>query len=108
MLDIKFVRENPEIVKGVTTFVGVVGTATAGVTAFTAAQVAARAASAAFSKATAVALGPIALGITAVGALAGVAVMLASAYDEANISVGKAKNDNPYKTRLTLSYQSIK
>ena len=84
-----FVEENPEIVKGVTTFVGVVGTATAGVTAFTAAQVAARAASAAFSKATAVALGPIALGITAVGALAGVAVMLASAYDEANISVGE-------------------
>lgn len=84
-----FVEENPEIVKGVTTFVGVVGTATAGVTAFVTVQKIATAASAAFSAATSVALGPIALGVAAVGALAGAAVALASAYDEANISVGE-------------------
>lgn len=84
-----FVEENPEIVKGVTTFVGVVGAATAGVTAFAAAQVAAKAAATAFAGATSMALGPIALGVAAVGALAGVAVTLASAYDEANISVGE-------------------
>ena len=84
-----FVEENPEIVKGVTAFVGVVGTATAGVTAFVTVQKIATAASAAFSAATSVALGPIALGVTAVGALAGAAVALASAYDEANISVGE-------------------
>ena len=84
-----FVEENPEIVKGVTAFVGVVGTATAGVTAFVTVQKIATAASAAFSAATSVALGPIALGVAAVGALAGVAVTLASAYDEANISVGE-------------------
>lgn len=84
-----FVEENPELVKGITTFVGVVGVATAGVTAFTAAQVAAKAAAAAFAGATSMALGPIALGITAVGALAGAAVALASAYDEANVSVGE-------------------
>ena len=84
-----FVEENPEIVKGVTAFVGVVGTATAGVTAFVTVQKIATAASAAFSAATSVALGPIALGVAAVGALAGAAVALASAYDEANISVGE-------------------
>lgn len=84
-----FVEENPEIVKGVTTFVGVVGTATAGVTAFVTVQKIATAASAAFSAATSVALGPIALGVVAVGALAGAAVALASAYDEANVSVGE-------------------
>ena len=84
-----FVEENPEIVKGVTTFVGVVGTATAGVTAFVTVQKIATVASAAFSAATSVALGPIALGVVAVGALAGAAVALASAYDEANVSVGE-------------------
>src|SRR5699024_7637001 len=69
-----FVEEIPEIVKGVTTFVGVVGTATAVVTAFVTVQKIATAASAAFSAATSVALGPIALGVAAVGALAGAAV----------------------------------
>ena len=84
-----FVEENPELVKGVTTFVGVMGGATAAVTGYVAVQKVATAASAAFSAATSAALGPIALGVAAVGALAGVAVTLASAYDEANISVGE-------------------
>lgn len=84
-----FVEENPALVKGVTTFAGVMGGATAAITAFVTVQKVATAASVAFTAATSVALGPIALGVAAVGALAGAAVAVASAYDEANVSVSE-------------------
>ncbi len=84
-----FVEQNPAAVKGVTTFAGVIGTATAAITGFTAVSKIATAASTAFGAATGVALGPIAIGVAAVGALAGGVVALASAYDDANVSVAE-------------------
>lgn len=79
----EFVNANPGVVKGITTTVGIIGTATAGVAAAAVAINLASAAASAFGLASAAALGPIGLAVAGVATLAGVFVGVTSAADAA-------------------------
>lgn len=78
-----FVNDNPGVVKGITTTVAILGTAAAGIAGVTAAINLASAAATAFTAVTSVALGPIALGVAGVAAVAGAFVAVTSAADAA-------------------------
>lgn len=79
----EFVNDNPGVVKGITTTVAVLGTAAAGIAGVTAAVNLASAATAAFTTVTSVALGPVALTVAGVAAVAGAFVAVTSAADAA-------------------------
>jgi TP901 family phage tail tape measure protein len=75
----EFVVKHPEVVKGVTAFVGVVGLATGALSAYTLAARAARAISAAFMVSTGVALGPVMAVVGGVAALTAGVIALSEA-----------------------------
>jgi len=79
-----FVEENPAVVQGLTTTVGILGAVAAGVSGVTAAMKIGSVVAGTFGLASTAALGPIALGVTAVAALAGGVVYLNNAIEDAD------------------------